>query len=819
MALGSSNPTTNLVKIKNNTVDVGTGNASGGTQRVVLATNQPTLSVNLSGGTGNIGNININQVYSEDGASTGDESLFLSGAVRQDDISLAPTTSDNGDYTYLKTNDKGRLWTSAVIDTALPVGTNTIGKVDINTVYTEDDASVGSEKLFLTGAIRQDTLSITTSSNGDYTNLKTSNVGRLYTSTLIDSALPAGTNNIGDVDVVTLPSIPAGSNTIGNVGLVAGSNTIGNVGLVAGSAAIGTVGVTSLPALAAGTATIGKVDINQVYTEDVASTGGEALHLAGAIRQDTIAQSTTADGDYSNLKVNSIGRLYTSTTLDASLPSGTATIGKVYITDGVSDLSIKAANSPAVGADKAMVVSFAAVNSATRIGDASGNIMPAGDQPGRAIWKRLTDGTNNATIKAANSISALATDTALVVSVRDTVAVSGNLSTIATITTANLAADNVQNAASSGTTLVMTGGFASAATPTAVSGDGRPSRFWTTLSGALNIADAGGSLTVDAPVATPVFVRLSDGTNPVTTLPVSLASVPSHPVTNAGTFVTQENGAALTALQLIDDSISTVGSTALTKGVQVTGSDGTNARVISTTTAGAVNIADGGNSITVDAVVTSPVFVRLSDGTNPVATLPVSLASVPSHPVTNAGTFVTQENGAALTALQLIDDSISTIGSPVPTKGVLMTGTDGTNARALATSTTGRLIVTSDSTFAISSGNITMTTLTSPMNSNSRSSAYEASRVIKASSGNLYMLTGYSSRSSAQFIQLHNTNAVPSAGAIPEVTFYVAANSNFSLDYGVYGRSFGTGITVVCSTTGPTYTAGSADCWFDAQFK
>jgi hypothetical protein len=40
------------------------------------------------------------------------------------------------------------------------------------------------------------------------------------------------------------------------------------------------------------------------------------------------------------------------------------------------------------------------------------------------------------------------------------------------------------------------------------------------------------------------------------------------------------------------------------------------------------------------------------------ATQPVSLASVPSHAVTNAGTFVVQENGAALTALQLIDNVV-----------------------------------------------------------------------------------------------------------------------------------------------------------------
>jgi hypothetical protein len=58
----------------------------------------------------------------------------------------------------------------------------------------------------------------------------------------------------------------------------------------------------------------------------------------------------------------------------------------------------------------------------------------------------------------------------------------------------------------------------------------------------LPIGDAGGSLTVDAPVGTPAFVRLSDGSNAISTLPVSLASVPSHAVTNAGTFAVQAAG-------------------------------------------------------------------------------------------------------------------------------------------------------------------------------------------------------------------------------------------------------------------------------------
>lgn len=64
----------------------------------------------------------------------------------------------------------------------------------------------------------------------------------------------------------------------------------------------------------------------------------------------------------------------------------------------------------------------------------------------------------------------------------------------------------------------------------------------TDSTGVLSVDDNNSSITVDAPVGTPAFVRLSDGASAITTLPVSLASVPSHAVTNAGTFATQAAG-------------------------------------------------------------------------------------------------------------------------------------------------------------------------------------------------------------------------------------------------------------------------------------
>lgn len=102
---------------------------------------------------------------------------------------------------------------------------------------------------------------------------------------------------------------------------------------------------------------------------------------------------------------------------------------------------------------------------------------------------------------------------------------------------------------------------------------------------------------------------------------------------------------------------------------------------------------------------------------------------------------------------------------------------------------------------------------------NSTSEAYVASQVIKPKPGVLLGLTGYNSKASAQFIQVFDSQVLPAEGAIPKILIAVAASSPFSIDYTQIGRSFKNGIFVCNSSTGPTKTIGSADCWFDAQYQ
>ena len=144
-------------------------------------------------------------------------------------------------------------------------------------------------------------------------------------------------------------------------------------------------------------------------------------------------------------------------------------------------------------------------------------------------------------------------------------------------------------------------------------------------------------------------------------LPVSLASVPSHNVTNAGTFAVQA---------------SQTGTWAVT---------------------------DGSGSLTVDAPVGTPVFVRLSDGTSAITALPITdnggsvtvdglvgisgSVTVTSHDVTNAGTFAVQVSSA-------LPAGTNAIGKLAENSGVTIGAVEIAAAQTLATVTTVSTVTT-----------------------------------------------------------------------------------------------------------------------------
>jgi hypothetical protein len=190
--------------------------------------------------------------------------------------------------------------------------------------------------------------------------------------TIYPAPTPAGTNNIGDVDVLTVPALVAGNANIGDVdvatlpALAAGSANIGHVdgqgtagtpaggvvsvqgvasgtaqpvslatlpALVAGSANIGDVDVLTLPALPAGTANIGDVDVLTLPALPTGTNNIGAIDVLGDVAHDgvdsgdpvkvggkasTAAPTAVADADRVNAWFGLRGQLIIRNQLDAA---------------------------------------------------------------------------------------------------------------------------------------------------------------------------------------------------------------------------------------------------------------------------------------------------------------------------------------------------------------------------------------------------------------------------------------------------------------------------------------------------------------------
>lgn len=105
---------------------------------------------------------------------------------------------------------------------------------------------------------------------------------------------------------------------------------------------------------------------------------------------------------------------------------------------------------------------------------------------------------------------------------------------------------------------------------------------------------------------------------------------------------------------------------------------------------------------------------------------------------------------------------------------------------------------------------------TAPLNATT--TALDDALVVKGSAGTLFGISGHNTGPD-QFVQVHDAASTPSDTAVPKLVIFVAADSNFSIDLGVYGRRFTNGIVICNSSTAATKTIGSADLWIDAQYR
>lgn len=316
-------------------------------------------------------------------------------------------------------------------------------------------------------------------------------------------------------------------------------------------------------------------------------------------------------------------------------------------------------------------------------------------------------------------------------------------------------------------------------------------------------------------------------------VPVTIASVPSHAVTNAGVFAVQVDGAALTALQLIDDPVATLGTTtyteASTKGnvigavrrdanttlvdttneiaplqVNATGElkvaqiqalpAGSNAigklaandgvdigdvTVNNASGASAVNVQDGGNSITVDyattgsGTATGALRVELpTNGTGVVATV----------------TSLTQMNGAAI-AMGTGTRSAGTQRVTIATDDIVPASQSGTwTVQPGNTANTTPWLVTQTPK---TSGGLTTYHLVSAATTNAT--------VIKASAGQVFGWFIYNSNAAARKLVFHNTASAPTAGASVFFSVVIPPSAGANVEF-TNGVAFSSGIAITTVT-------------------
>lgn len=309
---------------------------------------------------------------------------------------------------------------------------------------------------------------------------------------------------------------------------------------------------------------------------------------------------------------------------------------------------------------------------------------------------------------------------------------------------------------------------------------------------------------------TPLLVNASGNAVPVTDNSGSLT------VDNNGTFATQAAQSGTWNINNVSGTVSLPTGAATAAKQPALGTAGTaSADVI--TVQGIASMT----ALKVDgSAVTQPV-----SGTFWQATQPVSLATVPSHAVTNAGTFAVQVDGSALTSLQLIDDGVATVASAITTKGMAAAGTDGTNARILKTDTNGELqvdvltmpttAVSQSGTWTVQPGNTANTTpwLVTPTPATSGGLTIfrsidldETEEEVKATAGQVFGVWFTNTATSTRWLKFYNATAanVTVGTTTPVITLGLPGNTSDDISGvllgGDHGIAFGTAITVAATT-------------------
>ena len=345
----------------------------------------------------------------------------------------------------------------------------------------------------------------------------------------------------------------------------------------------------------------------------------------------------------------------------------------------------------------------------------------------------------------------------------------------------------------------------------------------------LPIDDAGGSITIDGTVTAnlsatdnavldQIEVNTSYGDSvgggtEAAALRVTIANNSTGVLTvdNAGTFATQVDGDALTALQLIDDAVHaddagfTLGTS---KGVVVMGFAGTqsvdanDAAALACDTDGALHISDGGNSITIDGTITADAGTNLNTS---------ALALEAGNIATVAGAVSGSEMQVdVVAALPAGDNNIGNVdvASALPAGDNNIGNVDIASAIPAGTNNIGDVDVATIAAGSTLIGDVGL----SGARTSGGTTLYknidvdESEDAVKASAGQVYWIHAINLSAAVKYLKLYNATVatVVVGTTTPDLTFPIPTQGDtngagFTLSI-PNGIAFGTAITIAATT-------------------
>lgn len=336
------------------TVDIGSGAAGSGTQRVLLATDQAALPITDNGGSVTVdGTVAATQsgnwsARMQDGAGNA-----LTSATRGSERAVSVQIVD-GSGTQVTTFG-GSGGTASNFGSAYPTAGTAIGAKDsagTNMVALNVDASgflkvnvaagggSGGTSSTVGSAVPSTATAIGAS---DATNLQIprvfdtdSGAGTQYTlGVTLRKTASGGSAELGTA-TDPMRTDPTGSTTqpvSGTVTANIGTGTLAAVTTVSTVTNVATIGTSVTPGTAA--ANLGKA-------EDAVHASGDTGVMALAVRNDSVAALAGTSGDYIPITTDSVGRVWASAKIDTALPAGTAALGTVTLDDAGTGWSVSA---------------------------------------------------------------------------------------------------------------------------------------------------------------------------------------------------------------------------------------------------------------------------------------------------------------------------------------------------------------------------------------------------------------------------------------------------------------------------------------------